>query len=242
MKPNEWRFPKFTERFRELRGERDNTEFGKFLGISRQTVGFYYNGDRIPDALGLKQIAEKCGVSADWLLGLSEHRTIPERQKTANFATSLMTALARLDEDTRNVAVRSLANIAHGFDTLCYVGGDALQTYSDVVFAIGHVFQATYSCLAVTAQIDATYPQLNADDIGERSLDILREASVAAYTEIGAYIAKLTSFVCQYLDIQSDSELDYDFCLDADKMLKEFREAHAEWFKQQITSCSESED
>lgn len=71
MKPSEWRFPEFTERFRELRGERDNTEFGKFLGISRQTVGFYCNGDRIPDALGLKQIAEKCGVSADWLLGLT---------------------------------------------------------------------------------------------------------------------------------------------------------------------------
>ena len=72
MKPRKWRFPKFTKRFRELRGERDNTEFGKFLGISRQTVGFYYNGDRIPDAQGLKQIAEKCGVSADWLLGLTD--------------------------------------------------------------------------------------------------------------------------------------------------------------------------
>lgn len=72
MKPSEWRFPEFTRRFRELRGTRDNTEFGKFLGISRQTVGFYYNGDRIPDAQGIKQIAEKCGVSADWLLGLTD--------------------------------------------------------------------------------------------------------------------------------------------------------------------------
>lgn len=72
MKPSEWRFPGFTKRFRKLRGERDNTEFGKFLGISRQTVGFYYNGDRIPDAQGIKQIAEKCGVSADWLLDLTD--------------------------------------------------------------------------------------------------------------------------------------------------------------------------
>ncbi len=40
------------------------------MGISRQTVGFYCNGDRIPDAVVLRQIAEKCGVSADWLLGL----------------------------------------------------------------------------------------------------------------------------------------------------------------------------
>lgn len=65
------RLPVFTERFRELQGDRSNTEFAEFLGLSRQTVGFYCNGDRIPDALGLKEIAEKCEVSADWLLGAS---------------------------------------------------------------------------------------------------------------------------------------------------------------------------
>ena len=80
MKPNEWRFPEFTKRFRELRGERDNTEFAKFLGISRQTVGFYCNGDRIPDAQTLKLITEKCNVSADWLLGLTDD---PDRKPTA---------------------------------------------------------------------------------------------------------------------------------------------------------------
>lgn len=80
MKPDEWRFPQFTNRFRALRGDRDNTEFAKFLGISRQTVGFYYNGDRIPDAMMLKEIAEKCDVSADWLLGLTND---PKRNPTA---------------------------------------------------------------------------------------------------------------------------------------------------------------
>ena len=69
------RFPKFKERFRVLQGERSNTEFAEFLGMSRQTVGFYYNGNRIPDALGIRDIAEKCGVSADWLLGLSNIRS-----------------------------------------------------------------------------------------------------------------------------------------------------------------------
>ena len=58
-----------------MRGDRSNTEFAEFLGMSRQTVGFYINGERIPDILGLRQIAEKCTVSADWLLGLSDIRT-----------------------------------------------------------------------------------------------------------------------------------------------------------------------
>ena len=44
------RLPIFTERFRKLQGDRSNTEFAEFLEISRQTVGFYCNGDRLPDA------------------------------------------------------------------------------------------------------------------------------------------------------------------------------------------------
>ncbi len=70
------RFPEFMNGFRELQGDMSNTDFAELLGISRQTVGFYCNGDRIPDALGIKAIAEKCGVSSDWLLGLSPERSI----------------------------------------------------------------------------------------------------------------------------------------------------------------------
>ena len=66
------RLPIFAERFNNLRGEKTQGEFADFIGISRPTVGFYENGERIPDALTLRQIAKKCGVSADWLLALSE--------------------------------------------------------------------------------------------------------------------------------------------------------------------------
>lgn len=69
MKHKENRLPIFTQRFRALQGERSNTEFADFLGLSRQTVGFYCNGDRLPDVITLLQIAEKCDVSTDYLLG-----------------------------------------------------------------------------------------------------------------------------------------------------------------------------
>ena len=65
------RFPEFREAFLELMGDMTLEQFAKKLGMSRATVGFYAAGQRIPDALGLKKIAEKCNVSADWLLGLS---------------------------------------------------------------------------------------------------------------------------------------------------------------------------
>ena len=69
------KFPIFAERFSKLRGEKTQDEFASFLGISRPTVGFYENGARLPDALILRQISEKCNVSADWLLGLSDENS-----------------------------------------------------------------------------------------------------------------------------------------------------------------------
>lgn len=66
------KFPTFAKRFYQLRGDMSQDEFSKYLGISRPTVGFYENGVRVPDAMILLKIAERCNVSADWLLGLSD--------------------------------------------------------------------------------------------------------------------------------------------------------------------------
>ena len=74
----ERRMPVFADRFIELRGKRTQDEFAKFLGISRPTVGFYESGQRIPDAVVLRQIAEKCNVSTDYLLGLTDEKTLDQ--------------------------------------------------------------------------------------------------------------------------------------------------------------------
>ena len=84
------RLPIFTERFRELQGERSNTEFADFLGISRQTVGFYFNGDRVPDALTLVKISQRCGVSADWLLGLSNFVNHEQKQYANDLSDKIL--------------------------------------------------------------------------------------------------------------------------------------------------------
>ena len=66
------RFPTLRKRLVELQGERTQEEFAQEIGISRQTMGFYLRGERIPDSKTLLRICEECNVSADWLLGLSE--------------------------------------------------------------------------------------------------------------------------------------------------------------------------
>lgn len=104
------RMPVFAERFAELRGDKTQGEFAEFLGISRPTVGFYENGTRLPDAAVLCQIAKKCGVSADWLLGISEYKGVDSGYVTAQDmgltedAASVFTELINKFEDGRDPA------------------------------------------------------------------------------------------------------------------------------------------
>lgn len=65
------RLPVLRERLLKLQGEMSITEFADMLGLTRQTVGYYINGDRIPDSEKLLQICQRCDVSADYLLGLT---------------------------------------------------------------------------------------------------------------------------------------------------------------------------
>lgn len=65
------RIPVLRERLLKLQGEMSITEFADMLGLTRQTVGYYINGDRIPDSEKLLQICKRCDVSADYLLGLT---------------------------------------------------------------------------------------------------------------------------------------------------------------------------
>lgn len=68
------RFPVFSKRFKALRGDKTQAEFADMVGLSRPTVGYYENGTRIPDALTLRQIAERCGVTTDYLVGLTNSK------------------------------------------------------------------------------------------------------------------------------------------------------------------------
>lgn len=96
------RLETFRARFNQLRGDRSQEAFAKFLGISRPTVGFYENGQRLPDALVLRQIAEKCQVSADYLLGLAacKEPSNEEIHKKLGLSENAIEALIRVNDKT----------------------------------------------------------------------------------------------------------------------------------------------
>lgn len=69
-------FPVFTDRLNQLLREsgKPAIKFADDLGVSRQSLGYWLKGERVPDLVPFKGICERCNVSADWLLGLSDVR------------------------------------------------------------------------------------------------------------------------------------------------------------------------
>lgn len=66
----------FPSRLIELKGTMSVNRFARFLGVHQQTLNNYVLG-RAPSVDFIITVCQKCGVSADWLLGLTASRDGP---------------------------------------------------------------------------------------------------------------------------------------------------------------------
>ncbi len=146
---------RFRERFSKLRGDESQKDFATRIGISRPTVGFYENGDRLPQADVLKQIAERCGVSTDWLLGLSDYTEDAARQITlfqlgfsetaANQIASIAGAVYAASELGEQASKKiSTVNNPHGFtyqqEARAFLALNALLENPDFILALSNAW------------------------------------------------------------------------------------------------------
>ena len=81
----------FKERFSELRAKSglSQNKLGKALSLSPATIGYYENGSRLPDIETAARIARYFDVSADYLLGLSDAKSVEQDMKNACETTGL---------------------------------------------------------------------------------------------------------------------------------------------------------
>lgn len=64
----------FATRLRELRGSLSQREMYTKIGISQPTYSCWESGTKFPLAFQLSKISITLGISADWLLGLTDRR------------------------------------------------------------------------------------------------------------------------------------------------------------------------
>lgn len=80
---------KIGRRIKELRGNQTQDACARALGISRGALSFYENGERKPDAETLYRMCRLFSVSADYLLGLSDVKSVDKDMQTACTVTGL---------------------------------------------------------------------------------------------------------------------------------------------------------
>lgn len=147
----------FHKRLDELKEERGETQtnIAKALGISPQTLSYYFNG-REPNYDLLCKIAEYFDVSTDYLLGMDNYRTEKERK----FANTI--------------------SDGHAEDIPDVTQGEAAKIYSNILECL-YVNQKIFETAKPT---EKGYPaQLNNDLIYNLTQIIEAYTSVAEYLE-----------------------------------------------------------
>ena len=81
----------FGKRLKELRKTNGYTieQFAKLIGISKSSLGYYENTDRLPDVEVLSRISNALNVSADYLIGRTNTAALKGKMKTVCELTGL---------------------------------------------------------------------------------------------------------------------------------------------------------
>lgn len=81
----------FSKRLRALRLENNLTieDFANMVEISKSSVGYYENQNRVPDIVVMGRIADAFNVSTDYLIGRSDARTKEPKLKSICDKTGL---------------------------------------------------------------------------------------------------------------------------------------------------------
>ena len=111
----------FGKRLKELRKANGYTieQFAEAVGISKSTVGYFENNNRMPDIDNLSRIADVLNVSADYLIGKTNTTATKGKTKTVCDFTGLSdTAVEYLAELVKNRRFDRIAVINHLFSEL----------------------------------------------------------------------------------------------------------------------------
>ncbi|GLB27245.1 hypothetical protein LXJ15735_34860 [Lacrimispora xylanolytica] len=87
------------QRIKELRNKMGKTqrEFSGIVGCTAATLSAYENGSKSPSLEIVKNIAEKCHVSIDWLCGLTDKTNTEDNIETYSDIIELLLKLSSIE-------------------------------------------------------------------------------------------------------------------------------------------------
>lgn len=138
------------KRIKELRGKTSQDKCAKDLGISRGALSYYENGERKPDAELLYRMSEYFGVSADYILGLSNTMTIDKDIQTACKVTGLNEeTILKLESEKKEWENQTEGNGIAQIETYFYVRNQIIssQLFENIIYNCCELYENSISCL-----------------------------------------------------------------------------------------------
>ena len=88
----------FSERIAAIRKnlQFSQEKFGELAGVSQRTVAFWESGERMPSHSTISCLADRLGVSVDFLLGRSDEATTENKKQPADRGELLEDIISRL--------------------------------------------------------------------------------------------------------------------------------------------------
>ena len=104
----------FSERIAAIRKEMklSQEKFGELVNVSQRTVAFWESGERMPSRVSVSCIADRLGVSVDYLLGLSDEKS-NKKQPAVHHGELLENVIARV-RDLPDPALSRLSDFLEG--------------------------------------------------------------------------------------------------------------------------------
>ncbi len=203
-----FKFPEFQRRFCQLRGDQPQAEFAKFLGLSRPTVGLYESGKRVPDALTLKRIAEKCDVSVDYLLGETDIESRDLDTRRICELTGLSSATVKALIYLRSIIPKGKASFSCAFADLLFSDNS-----SELLIAESEITRA--ACIQKFEETKTFEGVLSFSPKDMRDYSLYR-ANAAIQKMVQNALEECTDRICEELSREQKALIDDGTTPDAD--------------------------
>ena len=104
----------FSERIAAIRKEMklSQEKFGELVNVSQRTVAFWESGERMPSRTTISCMADRLGVSVDYLLGLSDEKA-NKKQPAVQHGELVENIIARV-RDLSDPALSRLSDFLEG--------------------------------------------------------------------------------------------------------------------------------